>query len=481
VLKEQNAEMKAEMPEAGEAETSGTCQSGQRRIVQTSVAENPCPELSRLMESVVERGNMTRAYKRVVRNKGASGIDGMSVKALKPYLEKHWLQIKQQLLRGVYKPKMTRIVYIPKPSGGVRQLGIPTVLDRLIQQALQQVLSPIFEETFSETSYGFRPNKSAHQAIVRSKKYQQEGRRVLVDIDLKQFFDEVNHDRLISKIRTKVSDQRVLKLINRCLKSGIMIDGLKQRREKGTPQGSPLSPLLSNIVLDELDKELESRGHKFCRYADDCNIYVGSEKAGKRIMQSIKKFIEGKLRLKVNEEKSLVSRPSLRKFLGYSFTNQKELKIRIPRETVIRLHKKLKEAFRKGKGRNLGRFIKETLNPILIGWINYFKLAEVKTFAVELDKWIRYRLRIIKWKQWKKPKRRYKELIKAGLTEEQARKEAYNGRKSCFNAGSRSMNQAIKKAYFIKLGLVSLTDKLREIRKTLNLETAVYGTVRTVV
>lgn len=464
VLKERSVEQKTGMLEAGKTEAGGTSQSNPEHAVQTSGQEPPGPKLSKLMESVVERGNMLRAYRQVISNKGASGIDGMSTKDLASYLEENWHVTRHQLLEGQYQPKDTRVVYIPKPSGGVRQLGIPTVMDRLIQQALQQILSPIFEKTFSENSYGFRLNKSAHQAIVQSKEYQQEGRRVLVDIDLKQFFDEVNHDRLISKIKQEVSDRRILRLIRRYLKSGMMINGVRHFRDKGTPQGSPLSPLLSNIVLNELDKELEKRGHKYCRYADDCNIYVRSVKAGVRVMQSIKDFIERKLRLKVNEKKSQVSRPDKRIFLGYSFTKQRDTRIRVPKETVKRFHRKLKPVFRRGRGGNLERFIRETLNPILIGWINYFKLTETKSFAKELDGWIRYRLRIIKWKQWKEPKIRYRELVKAGILSVKARGVAYNGRKSCYNA-NRSMKLALRNKYFEELGLVSLAGRLGEIRK----------------
>lgn len=422
----------------------------------------PMPEFSTLIEQVVERENMTQAYKRVCRNKGSAGVDGVTVYELGKYVRAHWAGIKEHLLKGTYKPSAVRVVHIPKKSGGTRQLGIPTVVDRLIQQAFAQILSRIYEPTFSKSSYGFRPKKSAHMAVEQAKTYQQEGRRWVVDLDLAQFFDEVNHDRLMSCLEKRVKDEKICTLIRRYLKTGIMVEGLVSRRRKGTPQGSPLSPLLSNIVLDELDKELSRRKLVFCRYADDCNIYVRSRKAGDRVKESVTKYIEQKLRLKVNEKKSIVDRPWRRTFLGYSFTNHKKTKIRVPRETVQRFKEKLKQLFRKGRGRNIGRFIKETLVPAMRGWINYFRLSEVKAFVEQLDEWIRRRMRLLMWRQWKRPRTRRLRLMKHGLREERASKSAYNGRGPWWNAGSSHMNQAISKQYLHAFGLMSLLEKWRE-------------------
>ena len=429
-----------------------------------SVTANPVPNERRLMERVVARENMTAAYWRVVNNKGSAGVDGMTVDELRDYLQQYWETIKCSLLNGTYRPNSVRAVFIEKLGGGMRQLGIPTVVDRLIQQALHQELSPIFDPLFSEHSYGFRAGKSAHAAVLQARDYQCEGKRWVVDMDLAKFFDEVNHDILISKIRQHVKDKRILKLIRRYLKAGIMIDGISSIRIKGTPQGSPLSPLLSNIMLDELDKELERRGHRFCRYADDGNVYVSSQRAGERVLASLTRFLEQKLRLKVNHNKSAVARPWKRIFLGYSFSWHKQPKIRIPKETTPRFRPKAKQLFRRGRGSNLARFIEEQLNPFIIGWINYFKLSEFKGFAEELDGWIRRRLRLIIWRQWKRPSTRLKRLMKAGLSEERASKSAYNGRKPWWNSGASHMNAAFPKRYFDKLKLVSALDQLQFIR-----------------
>ena len=340
-----------------------------------SIGNVSIPVGKTIIEQMVERANMLTAYKKVCSNKGSPGIDKMTVEELMPYLRKHWAVIKIQLLNGTYKPQAVKQVSIPKPNGGERLLGIPTVLDRLIQQALHQVLNPYFEPTFSENSYGFRAGKSAHQAILQAKKYQSEGKSWVVDMDITKFFDEVNHDRLIMRIKQRVNDKGLLQLIRRYLKTGIMKDGVITVKEQGTPQGSPISPLLSNIVLDELDKELERRGHSFCRYADDCNIYVGSKRAAERVMESIMHFIEKKLKLRVNKDKSAADKPWTRTFLGYSFTWQEPPKIRVPASTVKKFKTKAKQILRQGRGRNVGKLVTEKLNPLIRGWINYFKLA----------------------------------------------------------------------------------------------------------
>lgn len=412
------------------------------------------------MEAVVERKNMWSALKQVERNKGAAGVDKMTVEQLRAYLREHWSRIKAELLAGKYQPLPVLRVEIPKAGGqGMRMLGIPTVIDRLIQQALHQVLSPLFEANFSESSYGFRPNRSAQQAVLKAREYVREGRRWVVDIDLEKFFDRVNHDILMSRLARRIKDKRVLRLIRRYLQAGIMSDGLTTVRREGTPQGGPLSPLLSNILLDELDKELERRGHKFCRYADDCNIYVQSRSAGERVMKSITSFLERRLRLKVNVAKSAVARPWERKFLGYSMTPNREPRLKVAKESVKRLKGKLREIFRRGRGRNLGKLIEEELTPLLRGWMNYFRLTEVKGVFEELDSWIRRKLRGLIWRQWKRPLTRLKGLIQRGLDEVPARKSASNGRGSWWNAGAAHMHAAFPKSYFDRCGLLSLLDQ----------------------
>ena len=416
-----------------------------------------------MMELVVEQQNMFRAYDRVMSNKGSSGIDGMSVGDLKGYLIAHWVQIKDQLLSDSYRPQAVRRVEIPKPSGGVRLLGIPTVLDRLIQQALSQVLTPIFDPTFSESSYGFRPGRSAHQAVQQARHHVASGKRWVIDLDLAKFFDEVNHDILMSRIARRVKDTRLLRLIRRYLQAGVMLGGVASPSVKGTPQGGPLSPLLSNIILDDFDKELERRGHLFCRYADDCNIYVGSRRAGERVMATLIDYLENRLKLKVNREKSAVDRPWNRKFLGYSMTWHKEPRLKVAPASTKRFKDKLRDLFRQGRGRNLGRFIQE-LKPTLLGWINYFWLSEVKGVFEELDGWIRRRLRCLLWRQWKRPYRRAKRLMSRGLDEATAWKSVTNGRGPWWNSGASHMNRAFPKRYFDQLGLVSLLDHIHKFQ-----------------
>jgi RNA-directed DNA polymerase len=353
---------------------------------------------------------------------------------------------------------------IPKPSGGERQLGIPTVMDRLIQQALHQVLSPIYDSTFSDNSYGFRPGRSAHQALLQAQAYINEDKRWVVDVDLSKFFDEVNHARLLAKLRRRIADKRVIHLIDRYLRIGMLANGIVEPRAKGTPQGSPLSPLLSNIVLDELDKELEDRGLRFVRYADDFQIYVGTRRSADRVMKSISKFIENKLKLKVNMTKSEVGRPWDRTFLGYSFTMDKQVRLKPGKVSIVRFRNKVKMKFRHGKGRNIGNFILEDLNPVIQGWAMYFSLSETKEWMAPLDSWLRRRLRKVKWQQWKRNWTRFEGLLKRGLAEEHAVRSAFNRLGPWFNSGASHMNQAFPKSYYDKIGLVTVAGTINKRR-----------------
>ncbi len=434
----------------------------------TATRDNSEPEAEQLLEAVVERKNMWLALKQVERNSGAAGVDNMTVAQLRTYLREHWLRIKEELLAGSYQPQPVLKVEIPKPGGkGMRMLGIPTVLDRLLQQALHQVLSPLFEPHFSESSYGFRRQRSAQQAVLKARQYVHEGRRWVVDIDLEKFFDRVNHDILMSRLARRIKDKRVLRLIRRYLQAGMMSNGLTTVRREGTPQGGPLSPLLSNILLDELDKELERRGHKFCRYADDCNVYVRSRSAGERVLKSLTSFLERRLQLKVNVEKSAVARPWERKFLGYSFTRHREARLKVATTSVQRLKEKLREIFRRGRGRNLSKLIEEELTPLLRGWMNYFRLAEVKGIFEELDSWIRRKLRNLIWRKWKRPFTRAKKLMERGLAKPQALKSAVNGRGPWWNAGAAHMHLAFPKSYFDRCGLLSLLEQRRRFQLAL--------------
>ena len=465
---------------AREEENAGSGKVIQGATNCAGIQRRSTPDTKKLIEQVVGKVNMLKAYQRVVSKGGSAGVDGISTGEIKDYINLNWPRIKGQILTGRYKPEPVRGVQIPKPNGGIRQLGIPTVMDRIIQQAVYQVLSLYFEPGFSTSSYGFRPGKSAQQAIIKAKEYQQEGRRWVVDLDLAKFFDEVKHDVLMKRVKAVIQDKLVLKLIARYLKAGIMQDGKLGTREKGTPQGGNLSPLLANIILDELDRELEKRNHRYCRYADDCNIYVRSRRAGQRVMASITQFIEQKLKLKVNQEKSKVARPWDRKFLGYSFTNNLKPKIRVAKESINKLRESLKESFRKGRGQNLKQFIQNSLNPKLRGWIQYFKLAEVKTFAEEMDGWIRERLRSTLWRQWKKPWTRKAKLMEAGLSQNHAVISASNGRGPHWNSKAQHMKMAFPKKFFDQCGLYSMLDFILEYQQSI-FGTAVCGTARTVV
>lgn len=449
---------------------SGRNPQGQRVRVSNTTARKEQPNLNptQLMEEVIERNNMFQALIRVERNKGSAGVDKITVVELRSHLKDQWPKIKEQLLNGSYQPMPVRRVEIPKPGGsGVRKLGIPTVIDRLIQQALQQILTPIFDPNFSEFSYGFRPGRSTHQAVQQAREYVERGNRWTVDMDLEKFFDRVNHDILMARIARRVKDKRILLLIRRYLQAGAMENGLTVASIEGTPQGGPLSPLLSNILLDDLDKELEKRGLKFCRYADDCNVYVKSRRAGERVLESITGFLERNLKLKVNKEKSAVARPWERKFLGYSMTVQLKPRLKVAEVTVKRFKEKLKESFHRGRGCNLGKFVELDLNPILRGWGHYFHLAEVKGTFEELDGWIRRKLRQLLWRQWKRGATRSANLIKRGLVKDRAYASSGNGRGSWWNAGASHMNETYPKSYFDKVGLFSLLDMLHRNRRAI--------------
>jgi group II intron reverse transcriptase/maturase len=402
----------------------------------------------------------------------------MSVDELKAYLQDHWEPIKSKLLEDRYRPQAVLEVEIPKPSGGMRKLGIPTVVDRLIGQAMHQVLEPLFDPGFSENSYGFRRGRSAHQAVHKARSHIAEGYRWVVDLDLEKFFDRVKHDILMARVARKVKDKRVLRLLRRFLQAGILAGGVVSPRSEGTPQGSPLSPLLSNIMLDDLDKELERRHHRFCRYADDCNVYVKSKRAGERVMVSLVRFLEKRLRLKVNRAKSSVCRPWNTKFLGFSVTTEHRTRLKVAPESVRRLKQSLREVFRRGRGWSLSHTI-EVINQKLRGWVNYFRHSDVKLVFELLDEWVRRKLRCLLWRQWKRPRTRAKRLMLRGIAKARAWQSAMNGRGPWWNARSSHMHEAFKKAYFDKCGLVSLLDEVLKFRNTS--QTAVYGTVRTVV
>jgi RNA-directed DNA polymerase len=410
----------------------------------------------RLMEEVCERENCQQALRRVKANKGGPGVDGMTVHELPDYLKQHWPAIREQLLSGTYHPQPVKRVEIDKPDGGgVRKLGVPTVLDRFLQQAVLQVLQRRWDRTFSDHSYGFRPGRSAHQAVARAQQYVAEGYRVVVDLDLEKFFDRVCHDKLMARIAQRISDQRMLKLFRAFLTAGVMENGLVSAVDEGTPQGGPLSPLLSNLVLDELDRELERRGHRFVRYADDSNVYVGSERAGQRVMASLTAFITQRLKLKVNGEKSAVARPVDRKFLGFSFTSEQQPRRRIAPKAIVRFKGRVRELTSRTRGVSLARMVEE-LATYLRGWRSYFGFCQTPTVLRDLDQWLRRRLRSVLWKQWRRGRTRFAELRKRGVGLQLAAKTAGSAHGPWRLANSPALANALPNAYFDSLGLPRL-------------------------
>jgi RNA-directed DNA polymerase len=428
------------------------------------------------MEEACDRTNLRMAWRRVKANRGSPGVDGMTVAQLPGYLEEHWPVLRIQLLAGTYRPQPVKRVEIPKPGGGVRVLGIPTVIDRLIQQALLQVLQPRWDPTFSEHSYGFRPGRSAHQAVAAAQRHQSEGYRWVVDMDLEKFFDRVHHDRLMARVAERVSDRRMLRLIRAYLTAGVMEGGLVSPRDEGTPQGGPLSPLLSNLVLDELDRELARRGHRFVRYADDCNVYVRSLRSGMRVMESMSVFITRRLKLRVNVSKSAVDRPWRRKFLGFSFTHHKTPKRTIAPESVRRLKRRVRELTRRNRRVSVETEVRD-LAAYLRGWLGYFGETETISLLPKLDRWVQRRLRSWLWKQWPGFGARLHALGRRGLPRRLAAPAAASSHGPWRMSRSIAMHSAYPHAYFRELGLPPLVPK-----GTLNqAEPPCTGPVRTVV
>lgn len=409
-----------------------------------------------LMEQICKSANLNQAYKRVKANKGSPGIDGMQVEDMREFIAAHKEPLIQSLLNGSYKPQAVRKVEIPKPDGSKRSLGIPTVMDRLVQQAILQVLQPIYEQEFSDSSYGFRPKRSAHQAVKRAQEYVRAGNRIVIDIDVEKFFDRVNHDILMLRIARRIKDKRLLKIIRRFLEAGIMEGGVCLERHEGTPQGGPLSPLLSNILLDELDKELEKRGHKFCRYADDCNVYVKSIKAGERVLSSLKEFLGKRLRLKINETKSAVSEVWKRQFLGFKIQHNE--KIGLSEKSEKKLKDTVRQLTKRNRGVKLERVI-ENLNQKLHGWINYFKIVETPSRLRDLDSWIRRKLRCYRLKQRKRCYPIVKFLMSLGVSSKNAWRIGKSSKGWWRLSHTGAVNNAISNDWFEKLGLISLRKK----------------------
>ena len=453
--KRQKNQLVLAFPEESRSEAPTASTEGTESFVAKRRAESPAIG-EQLMEEVCEQENCKQALARVKANKGSPGVDGVTVHDLPGYLKQHWPVIREQLRSGTYTPQPVRRVEIPKPDGGMRKLGIPTALDRFIQQAVMQVLQRRWDRTFSQHSYGFRPGRSAHQAVEQAQEYIAEGYRFVVDLDLEKFFDRVNHDRLMAKIAEGVSDKRSLKLIRAFLQAGVMEGGLVSPVDEGTPQGGPLSPLLSNIVLDEFDRELERRKLRFARYADDSNIYVRSRRAGERVMKSLTQFIITKLKLRVNERKSAVARPWERKFLGFSFTWAKTPQRRIAPKAVLRFKERVRELTSRTRGVSMERMAEE-LACYLRGWIGYFGNCETPSVLQGLEEWTRHRLRSVIWKQWKRGSKRFAELRKRGVGPDLAAQTAGSAHGPWRLANSPALNIALPNAYFASLGLPSLT------------------------
>lgn len=415
-----------------------------------------------LLERVLERENLLRALRRVERNGGAPGVDGMTVEELRPFLRSHWAHIREDLLHGHYRPQPVRRVKIPKPGGGVRQLGIPTVLDRLIQQAVLQVLTPTFDPYFSDHSYGYRPGRRAHDAVRRAREYVRGGAEWVVDLDLDRFFDRVNHDMLMARSARRVQDKRVLQLLRAYLNAGVMVYGVVVETAEGMPQGGPLSPLLANILLDDLDRELERRGHRFIRYADDCTIYVHSQRAGERVLASVKEYIEKRLKLCVNDGKSAVAKAHRTTVLGFTFLPGRAVKIRIAPEALEKAKATIRRLTRRSRGPGISRRI-QTLNEYLRGWIGYFALAETPSVIDDLEEWMRRRLRLCLWRQWRRVRTRYRRLRGLGVPERDVHGIA-NSRLGPWRIG-RALGRFLGTAYWTKAGLESVTLRYFQLRE----------------
>lgn len=416
-----------------------------------------------IVEKMVRPGNLLQAYRRVKRNGGAPGVDGITVNELGARLRGELARATQEIRSGTYRPQPVRVVEIPKPGGGTRKLGIPTVLDRVMQQALLQVLTPVFDPQFSSSSFGFRPGTGAHAAIRQAQRHMQAGNRWVVDVDLAKFFDRVNHDVLMNLVARRVTDRRALLLIRRFLQSGILVGGLTSPTLEGTPQGGPLSPLLSNIMLDVLDKQLELRNHRFCRYADDCNVYVKSRRAGERVMLSLTSFLKRRLRLEVNQQKSAVDRVYCRQFLGYSVLRRRTAPLIVAPDREKRLKIKLRPLLRAGRGRSIAATL-AALRPKLQGWVGYYQLCEAKAAFQRLDEWLRRRIRVLFWRHWKRHATRRRELIRGGLTPAHARQSAGNGRGPWWNAGATHMHIAVPTRRLRELGYLSLLEEYQRLK-----------------